>query len=362
MKKTLKCPQTKSLINPSLSNISLALKAASNPQDSFASIHVAGTNGKGSVVTFLDLLYRKYFPHLKIGKYISPHLINYEERISINGLNISSKDFEELKSWSEQFSNLTEFEKLTLIAFEYFAKQKIDLAILETGMGGRWDATNTVNKKLATVITNIGFDHMDYLGNTLEKIRYEKEGIKRESVPHFEGDFHESKNPNYFGGQNFELAKKVFVALTNINLDQNFPIEIFKEFAKEYLGRFCYQEDKNLILDGAHNPDAAKLLQEFITSTIPHTSKIYLLAFLDKDFENFCKDLQLSQDDIVILTKVNNTRARDPEIIAAKLKRNCIIEKDLDKAFKYRDLYYPKRTLIITGSLYLIGAYLAKAK
>src|SRR5699024_9870354 len=148
--------------------------------------HVAGTNGKGSTSTFIEniLMEEGY----KVGLYTSPSVITFYERIKINNIEIKEEDFEEIVLEVMDITEksnipITEFEVLIVVDIIYYAKNNYDYVILEVGMGGRLDATNGVGKTLLSIITNIGKDHTEYLGNTLEKIAYEKAGIIRENTP-----------------------------------------------------------------------------------------------------------------------------------------------------------------------------------
>jgi dihydrofolate synthase/folylpolyglutamate synthase len=160
----------------SLTAIKDLLLRLGNPQNSYKTILIAGTNGKGSTaaMTASVLCSAGY----KVGLYTSPHLVDVRERIVVNGKKISLKEFNrtitDVKDVKKQ--QVTYFEFLTAVALVYFQNQKVDIAVLEVGLGGRLDATN-VCQPLVSVITNIAFDHMDYLGNTLESITREKAGI-----------------------------------------------------------------------------------------------------------------------------------------------------------------------------------------
>ena len=157
-----------------------------NPQDGLSCIHIAGTNGKGSTSAILDSVCRS--AGLKCGLFTSPHLEKYNERIRVNGEDISDEDFTALaarieEAVSEMEDAPTVFEKLSAMAFLYFTKKKTDVVILETGMGGEFDSTNVINDPIMTVITNIGLDHTSELGNTVEKIALTKAGIVKKGVP-----------------------------------------------------------------------------------------------------------------------------------------------------------------------------------
>lgn len=154
-----------------------------NPQHHFKSIHIAGTNGKGSTSHMLASILQE--AGYKVGLYTSPHLIDFRERIKINGEMISEEsviDFVTKYKADFEKINLSFFEWTVGLAFDYFSKQKVDIAVVETGLGGRLDSTNIINPEIA-IITNIGKDHMQFLGNTLEKIAVEKAGIIKKNVP-----------------------------------------------------------------------------------------------------------------------------------------------------------------------------------
>lgn len=159
------------------------MEALGNPERKFKSIHVAGTNGKGSVSHFLASILQE--AGYKVGLYTSPHLVDFRERIRINGEMIPQQsvvDFVEANMHLFSDLHLSFFEMTVGLAFDYFARQKVDIAVIEVGMGGRLDSTNVITP-LLSVITNIGLDHTQFLGNTLEKIAFEKAGIIKPGVP-----------------------------------------------------------------------------------------------------------------------------------------------------------------------------------
>jgi len=173
----------KAAIKEDLKNTLLLCDLIDNPQNKFKSIHIAGTNGKGSCSNLLSAVFQEH--GYKTGLYTSPHLIDFRERIRINGEMIS-KDFvvefvENIKPHLETIEP-SFFELTVALCFDYFAKQNIDIAIIETGMGGRMDSTNIITPEVS-VITNIGYDHMDLLGNTLQLIASEKAGIIKPNIP-----------------------------------------------------------------------------------------------------------------------------------------------------------------------------------
>lgn len=167
-----------------LRNIEALLEFLGRPDRKLKTIHVAGTNGKGSVCATLAAYYQT--KGLTTGLYTSPHLVDYRERIRINGEMIDEAYIEWFveRTWPKvQELNATFFEVTTALAFDFFASQDVDIAIIETGLGGKLDATNVLEKPLATVITSIGMDHMQHLGNSILEIAREKAGIFKQGVP-----------------------------------------------------------------------------------------------------------------------------------------------------------------------------------
>lgn len=180
------------LEKPSLTRIAAFMAEHENWQNQYPVIHVAGTNGKGSTVALLDSIARA--AGLKVGRFTGPHLLRWNERFHVDGKPITDAEFARIGTYireqSEQFGEkipeigpLTWFEFLTSIAFFWFAEERVDLAVIEVGLGGRFDATNVVGNVLCSVITNIDLDHTHILGNTIEEIAFEKSGIIKPSGP-----------------------------------------------------------------------------------------------------------------------------------------------------------------------------------
>jgi len=166
-----------------LHNTIALCKALNDPQTKFKSIHIAGTNGKGSSSHMLAAMLQQ--AGYKTGLYTSPHLKDFRERIKINGQMITEDFVVEFVERTKEISDAVQpsfFELTVAMAFDYFAKEKVDIAVIETGLGGRLDSTNIITP-LLSVITNIGYDHMNILGDTLEKIAFEKAGIIKQGVP-----------------------------------------------------------------------------------------------------------------------------------------------------------------------------------
>jgi len=173
----------KSGIKVGLRNIRLLLASLGNPERTFPSIHVAGTNGKGSTSAMIAAILTA--SGYRTGLYTSPHLVSFTERIRIDGRKIPMENVSQYSRRLEPLirrTGATFFEATTAIAFQYFADQGVDIAVIETGLGGRWDSTNVITP-LVSVITSIGMEHQEYLGGTIRKIAFEKAGIIKSGVP-----------------------------------------------------------------------------------------------------------------------------------------------------------------------------------
>lgn len=207
-----------------------------NPETQFKSIHVAGTNGKGSTSSMLASVFME--AGYKVGLYTSPHLKDFRERITINGKQISKayvqKFVEQNKTFFENHS-LSFFEMTVGMAFQYFAEKKVDIAIIEVGMGGRLDSTNIITP-FVSVITNIGFDHMQFLGSTLEAIAGEKAGIIKPHIPVVIGEYtHETKN--VFVNKAKECSSEIVFAQ-----DENLP-----DYPSELMGDYQIKNKKTVL-------------------------------------------------------------------------------------------------------------------
>lgn len=288
---------------PTLERIRAVLNILGNPQNNFKAIHIAGTNGKGSVSSMLSKAFT--FAGYKTALFISPFIIDFCERIQINGDFISHDDLcKYAKRIKDTDISLTEFEFITAIAFLYFSEQKCDIAIVETGLGGRLDATNTMDDVIANVITKIGLDHTAILGDTIEKITREKCGIIKSCpvitshnqpkealsvlgeynpiIPNINeleiiqsginGNTYIYKGREYrtslVGDYQIENSLIVIETVKNCGIDIPYNI-ICKALAETYFpARMEVVSKKPLvILDGAHNPDGAtalaKVLQKY---------------------------------------------------------------------------------------------------
>jgi len=392
-------------IKPGLERINKVLTCLGNPQEKIKSVLIAGTNGKGSVTSILSsiLICNGY----KTGLYTSPHLISITERIKINKTEISEHDFDNTLGTIFDACEVTDtvlsyFEIVTASAFLYFEQQKIDIGILEVGMGGRWDATNVVNP-LVSIITNISFDHMEHLGNTLELIASEKAEIIKDKVPVVSGvtgsekkvltekvkitdsniyfideDFNFVNNDdntfNYNGikhnfknlstnlsGKHQIVNSSLAVATVEL-LESLYEYKIdFENISKplksvNYEGRIeIIRTDPLLILDAAHNTAAAVALVDAI-SDLRENKFVFLISMLsDKNHEEFVQKLsQIAKR--VIITSIPNERAAETKMLFDVTKQyvdNVEIIEDYKEAYEY--VKKLNTHVCITGSIYLIG-------
>ena len=207
------------------------MEALGNPELKFKSIHVAGTNGKGSVSHFLASILQE--AGYKVGLYTSPHLVDFRERIRINGEMIPQQEVVDFVGRNRQLFadlKLSFFEMTVGMAFDYFAQEKVDIAVVEVGMGGRLDSTNVILPELS-VITNIGLDHTQFLGDTLEKIAVEKAGIIKEGVPVVVGETQPETEPVFR-----RIATERFAPITFA--DQHYVVDDISRYTEELTGEY----------------------------------------------------------------------------------------------------------------------------
>jgi dihydrofolate synthase / folylpolyglutamate synthase len=368
-------------------------------------IHVAGTNGKGSVCAMIDSICRagKY----RTGLFTSPHLVTFRERIRVNGRMISE---DEVASGLTEIRNLvatwdphpTFFEITTALALKHFDEAaNIDIVILETGLGGRLDATNAVQSNVAA-ITPIDFDHEQWLGDSLEKIAAEKVGIIKPRTPvvsapqrpevekvirdraaeceaplQFVGEAYD-KSPVGLRGEHQKLNAAIAIAaIEAVKIDPPSPnaspartsgatgindAAIVRGLAHvEWPGRFqCW--DKRTVIDGAHNPAAARVLTRTWREVFGDDRATLILAVLsDKDLGKICEALAPITDSI-LLPKIRTERAADPEELAKVLSTGnpplpCSIAGSIAEALEIA--HAKPNPILITGSLHFAGEALA---
>ena len=361
-------------IDLGLERIAKVLDALGNPQYKLKYIHVAGTNGKGSVCAILDSILRE--AGYRTGLYTSPHIFEYTERIKVSGEEISKEDFAKYfegvnKKTEELKIHLTEFEVLTVMMFLYFADKKVDVVILETGMGGRFDATNVIKENLCAIITHIDLDHTDKLGDTKEKIAFEKAGIiKPNSLVITSEGYEAIKNKadelnsmlilippavpkEYTDALSLKgLHQRENLALTLAAINQIYP-QIDAETIKKGLSkvknpfRFEYFSEKNLIVDASHNPNGIQALRENLDYYYPDIPRRFIFGCLrTKNYEQMMKIL-FKEGDEVYLNGFDYPNACTYE----ELSEKCPV-----KAKKYNyERFDTKKLNIICGSFYMIG-------
>lgn len=370
---------------------------AGNPQERLRFIHVAGTNGKGSTCAMLESIYRA--SGMRVGLYTSPHLVSFRERMQVNRELASEADIARLateaRGWLEEFESgavPTFFEVVTVMALRYFEERKCELVIWETGMGGRLDATNIV-VPLASVITNVDFDHQLWLGSTLEAIATEKAGIIKPGVPVITSE----KKPDVLrvfqrvadgnGSElikvgtddaeraqllempmplmgehqlvNAALAMKTAEVLSGtISIDSHILRDGLSKV--QWPGRLQVHSagpGRTILLDGAHNPAGADALRAALQRHFPGAMPTLVLGILgDKDWAAMCQALAPLAGRIG-LAPVQSSRAVDP-VVAARYCQEVNPYVEITVAGSAQEAL--KRVaddplVVITGSLYFVG-------
>ena len=375
--------------NQSVKKMKIVMEKLGNPQNKLKYIHVTGTNGKGSVIEMLNNILIN--ANLKVGKFISPHLVSYHERISINGQYIKDEEiqeiFEEVQPIIEKENiELNFFEFFTMIAFLYFSKQKVDIVLMEVGFGGLYDSTNIIYP-IISVISSIGYDHMKVLGNTLEDIAKQKAGIIKENsetvymeqTPNIddiiENTCKEKQNILHMVGQSeirnqrFENDKEIFDYKQYYNIEVNLKgkrqiqnaalvleccdilnkkgyflsEEVIKNGLKTVIhrGRFeVIHQNPPMIFDGGHNEQAIENLKETIDLCYKNDKKIYVISVLkSKDYHKIIEDI-LDKDNVYIFTDGNDKNLfTDKHLMYeyAKQRNDKVVmyEMDLKEAIEF---------------------------
>jgi len=400
-----------------LENVRKLLVSFGNPHRTFPSVLVAGTNGKGSVCAMLARILAEN--KLRAGLYTSPHLVRIEERIVVGGRKISPGEFGRLlgliKSKTKGLlargileSHPTFFEVLTVLALLYFAEKRVDIAVLEVGMGGRFDATNIVIP-LVSIITTVSKDHQQYLGSKLADIAFEKAGIIKPGIPvvcgvekgealsvikkrarelgaPFLGVFDEpgqlrSKKPKDRHIFRYRLGPEIYrfsPQLRGIHQGRNAAVAIaaaavlsrsWKKLDKtmiirgveraQWPGRLeIVSRSPRVILDGAHNEAGAKTLLAYIQEAVRPPVVLVFGMMRDKDIERMA-DVLFPLAAEVILTSIPNVRAASPVEIWQRMRKfrsKISLEPSLDRALEIGRRKAGRRgSVIITGSLFLVG-------
>ena len=374
-----------------LERVQSLLDRVGNPEKRLKCIHVAGTNGKGSVCAMVFYILRE--AGYKVGMYTSPHLKKFNERIRVDNPFITDKEIVDyFLKVKPHITNQSFFEITTAMAFLYFKENNVDYAVLEVGLGGRLDATNVVTP-LISVITNIGLEHVEFLGNTVEKIAFEKAGIIKQNIPVVtwaKGSalkvirkIAKQKNapltlPEKFDDVNFKHLNGNFqqqnkdIALTAIGVLRKFNLiklndrQIKSGIEKtEWPGRMDFIS-KNVLADGAHNPDGFRVLKKELL-IFRKQRKINNFIFVigvqsNKDIKEIFKIINPLVSSI-IFTKSDNPKASKPEELLRifnKINYNKKIKTKIinnpKTALNYAKKIAKKNDLIVvTGSIYMIG-------
>lgn len=399
-----------------LDTISNILSHLNTPQNNYNMVHVAGTNGKGSTATCIaSILSAAGF---KTGIYTSPHLVRFNERICVNGQQISNADvvsaYEAVNAADNGSRRATFFEIVTAMAFYHFAKENVEWAVIETGMGGRFDATNIITPKVS-VITNLSIEHTDYLGHTIRDLAREKSGIIKPGVPavtavsqpsgidtltkvakdrgaalyRFKNDFSIRKTPgrsrySYKGiYQNFKGLTKplpgehqrenLSLALAAVELvfERNQGTDPRYELSRELVHKGLAQvkwpgrlekimDHPLVILDGAHNLKASVLLGKYLNRTLGDKKLTLVIGILDdKPYEAMLGRL-LPRAQRVIVTKAKINRSIEPAVLTAAVKKifkgELHVIEDVKDAVSYAiSTSRNKDAICIAGSLYVAG-------
>lgn len=359
-------------MKPGLERIQTACDTLGNPEKKIKTIHIAGTNGKGSVAAMLQSILSE--AGLRVGLFTSPHLVKVNERFRIGDQEISDEELEVFLEKAQDLE-LSFFELCTLIAFLYFEEQKVDLAILETGLGGRLDATNVVTP-IISIITEIGLDHTTILGSDIASIAREKAGIIKEGVPVVCGTQNpdarkmiekvaRKKNAPFYlvedewkgalaleGSHQIRNSGIVLKAIQVLNL-QIQKSSIQKGFAHvRWPGRMEWiSKDPPILLDGAHNLDGMRALVESL-KVLESLKKWRILfsAASDKQINEMLSCLQEIASEIVIC-KMKNSRSMDPENFPLFKSSS----DPLQAFHQMKESLGENTGILITGSLYFIG-------
>lgn len=410
-----------------LDNIRTILAALGHPERAWRSIHIAGTNGKGSVAAMVECGLRA--GGLKTGRYTSPHLDRIEERVAINGAPIDAATFEAVTAHVfEVIDRIVEgrvpgrslgegrptfFEVSTAIAFEIFKRQSVGVAVVEVGLGGRFDATNVLAPTI-TAITSIAFDHERHLGNTLSDIAFEKAGIAKRGVPLIVG-----RLPAEAAARIAEVARDVGAPLfdAHATAERTYPplrlalpgrhqlenaavaVAILEHFSKlgtpltteaivtgltscEWPARlewlhlpFDLQSahsasgpraqgrpaERQLLIDAAHNPAGAAALASYLEDTSSARLPIVFAAMTDKDVGGMIAALEPVAS-LFVATTVPHARARSAAEMAAEIRRHTavdVVAADTPAAAVARALEHAPR-IVAAGSIYLVGPLRAR--
>lgn len=393
------------------------LRELGNPEKTLKTVHVTGTNGKGSVVSMItDILLAA---GLKVGKFTSPHLVKYNERITLNDQDISDTEFARVLTLIRKAAETvvrkgvcdqpTQFEILTAAAFVWFAEQKVDYAVIEVGMGGLWDSTNVI-VPVVSVITNVTLEHMNRLGNTLEKIAMQKAGIIKDKVPVVTAANEEAlgpirafalfrQAPIYIYGRAFSgrevtssMSGQRFTLSAGDNYHSDYDIllpgehQIVNAAVAIVAAKLVSKQDPRIteialhigaahtrwpgrlerigtgpdvILDGAHNPDGALVLRQALNKYYPDEQVYFVFGMMaDKDMKKVIKTLIRPLDMVYTVRADDGPRAAEADRLAALVGKNAVAKSDVGSAYAEAVQAAGKDGVVcVCGSLYLVGTF-----
>ena len=403
-------------IRPGLERMNYILAKLGNPHRKLKVIHIGGTNGKGSTAAFAASVLEE--AGFKTGLYTSPYLESFANRMAVDGCDVEEEVLvslvkkvkplvEEVASHTE-LGPPTEFEVVTILAFLYFSWVKVDYLVLEVGLGGRLDATNVVSTPLVSVITNVSLEHVEILGDTVEKIAWEKAGIIKEGIPvvtasqnegvlqvvgevaakknaplyRMDRDFAYTSGKSSLKGQFFSYRgfgkqyTNLFTPLLGEHQTANastalaalelagIPIaeqEIREGLAKVFWpGRLEILRDNPLVvIDAAHNLEGIKFLCKAL-SVFPQGDTVVVLGILgDKSVKEILQEIVPVASRLIITKAIHPTRAADPQEVALRARRMTDgpvhAVADLSEAIREGARHASKGKLIITGSFYTIS-------
>lgn len=402
-------------IHLGMERIEALLKELGNPEQKVRTIHVTGTNGKGSVTSMITNIL--LVSGLKVGKFTSPHLVRYNERIEVDGKEISDEDFALVVTavrravesvMAKGTDQPTQFEVLTAAAFLHFALQKLDYAVIEVGLGGLWDSTNVITP-VVSVITNVSLDHTDRCGKTVEEIAMQKAGIIKDGVPVVTAAEGEALGPiqamslfkqaplyiygkaftgqevtSSMEGQTFTLSAGDYhsnyeVKLPGAHQILNTAVAVvaaklaskqdnrINELAlhqgvalTKWPGRLERISQKpDVILDGAHNPAGAAVLRAALDKYYCGKKICFIFGMMgDKDISQVITTLFRKEDTVYTVRADEGTRAAEPEALAEQIGPQAKAMHDLAAAYKTALAEVGEDGLVcVCGSLYLVGTF-----
>ncbi|MGL4642608.1 MAG: bifunctional folylpolyglutamate synthase/dihydrofolate synthase [Cetobacterium sp.] len=384
-----------------LKNIEDICKAMNNPQFDYKTIHVAGTNGKGSTSTTIETVLIE--AGNKVGKYTSPHILKFNERISVDGLEITDEEIAYYYSYIKNIVRELEitptfFEVTTAMMFKYFSDKKVDFAVIEVGMGGRFDATNIIKSDIC-VVTNVSLDHTDFLGKTIYEIAGEKAGIikpkskvvvgcsdleflkgieektkdytnvlKKYEKAEYILDFDNFKTIINLDNEKYEFSLfgdyqyKNFLCAYEVLKILEIPIEIIKKGVQKVKWQCRFEiiplDDKVLILDGAHNEDGMKTLCDTLKLGYKKDELVAVVSILkDKDYKKILEILEPCVKNIIFTSLAENKRGQTAlELYESSNKVDKKYEESIVEAYKLAKKEKVKG-ILFCGSFYLLSKF-----